>query len=133
MEILSKIDEMGKAAWLGLMVLSFIIFWPLGLALLVFLLWSGRMGCGRHGDIGRHARWRHAPGRWHRGNLSSGNVAFDEYREETLKRLEEEQHEFKDFLDRLRHAKDKVEFDHFMGERGRPRPNAEPDEEPQAT
>lgn len=50
---------------------------------------------------------------------SSGNRAFDEYRAETLRRLEEEQREFKEFLDRLRHAKDKVEFDQFMTERRR--------------
>jgi hypothetical protein len=50
---------------------------------------------------------------------SSGNRAFDEYRTETLRRLEEEQREFKEFLDRLRHAKDKAEFDEFMAERGR--------------
>ena len=50
---------------------------------------------------------------------SSGNRAFDEYRAETLRRLEEEQREFKEFLDRLRHAKDKAEFDQFMAERGR--------------
>jgi len=50
---------------------------------------------------------------------STGNRAFDEYREETLRRLEEEQREFFQFLDRLRHAKDKAEFDQFMAERGR--------------
>ena len=50
---------------------------------------------------------------------SSGNRAFDEYRTETLRRLEEEQREFKEFLDRLRHAKDKAEFDQFMAERNR--------------
>ena len=48
---------------------------------------------------------------------SSGNRAFDEYRAETLRRLEEEQREFRDFLDRLRFAKDKQEFDQFMSER----------------
>ena len=32
-------------------------------------------------------------------------------------RLEEEQREFRDFLDRLRFAKDKTEFDQFMAER----------------
>jgi hypothetical protein len=48
---------------------------------------------------------------------SSGNRAFDEYRDETLRRLEEEQREFREFLDRLRHAKDKAEFDQFMTER----------------
>ena len=51
---------------------------------------------------------------------STGNRAFDEYRAETLRRLEEEQREFKEFLDRLRHAKDKAEFDQFMAERRRP-------------
>jgi hypothetical protein len=48
---------------------------------------------------------------------SSGNRAFDEYREATLKRLEEEQREFRDFLDNLRHAKDRAEFDQFMSSR----------------
>jgi hypothetical protein len=58
---------------------------------------------------------------------SSGNRAFDEYRTETLKRLEEEQREFRDFLERLRVAKDKTEFDHFMAARSnRPEPEALP-------
>ncbi len=48
---------------------------------------------------------------------SSGNSAFDEYRAETLRRLEDEQQEFFDFLDRLRQAKDKAEFDQFMADR----------------
>jgi hypothetical protein len=61
---------------------------------------------------------------------SSGNHAFDAYREDTLRRLEEEQHEFKTFLERLRFAKDRAEFDAFMAER-RPRP-AEPTEPPAA-
>ena len=51
------------------------------------------------------------------GSPSSGNRAFDDYRAETLKRLEDEQHEFKDFLERLRFAKDRAEFDQFMAER----------------
>ena len=38
-----------------------------------------------------------------------------------MKRLEEEQQEFKDFLGRLRFARDRSEFDQFMAERrGRP-------------
>jgi hypothetical protein len=52
---------------------------------------------------------------------SSGNRAFDEYRAETLRRLEDEQREFQEFLVRLREAKDKAEFDQFMADRrGRP-------------
>jgi Protein of unknown function (DUF2852) len=61
---------------------------------------------------------------------SSGNRAFDEYRDETLRRLEEEQREFKAFLDRLRHAKDKAEFDQFMAEHRRPQSG--PADQPQS-
>jgi hypothetical protein len=58
---------------------------------------------------------------------SSGNRAFDEYRAETLRRLEEEQKEFGAYLDRLRFAKDKAEFDQFMTElRQRPPVPPEP-------
>jgi Protein of unknown function (DUF2852) len=137
-----KLDEMGRFAWITLMVLAFIVFWPLGLVILAFLIWSGRMGCGYHG----HGRWQHKMERMQErmdrlrrrmergsefwgGPPSSGNRAFDEYRSETLRRLEEEQREFRDFLDRLRMAKDKAEFDEFMAERrGRPQ---EPGPQPQ--
>jgi hypothetical protein len=61
---------------------------------------------------------------------SSGNRAFDEYRMETLRRLEEEQQEFRDFLTRLRHAKDKEEFDAFMAQH-KPRPTP-PNDQPQS-
>ena len=44
MPLAARIDEYGKLAWIALMVLGFIIFWPLGLALLAFIIWSGRMG-----------------------------------------------------------------------------------------
>ena len=51
------------------------------------------------------------------GPSSSGNSAFDNYRAETLRRLEDEQHGFQDFLGRLRDAKDRAEFDQFINER----------------
>ncbi len=78
-------------------------------------------------------RWWHGDRRPH----TSGNRAFDEYREDTLRRLEDEQREFRDVLDRLRHAKDKAEFDQFMADRRRPRdeppppPPGEPSPQPQ--
>lgn len=50
---------------------------------------------------------------------STGNSAFDAYKADTLRRLEEEQHNFEAFLERLRDAKDKAEFDQFMEERAR--------------
>jgi len=129
-QLTEQIDEVGKPAWLALLVLSFILFWPLGVALLVFLKWSGRMGCGnrhmRHEMKERFkAKMRERYGRWHYAP-SSGNRAFDEYREEAIRKLEEEQREFREFLDRLRHAKDKAEFDQFMAERGRRTQGPEP-------
>lgn len=124
-EMIAWIDDLGKPAWIALMVLGFVLFWPIGLAILAYLIWSGRMGCGRHADMGRWQsrmaeRWERRQQRWQQaagGYGSSGNRAFDEYREATLKRLEEEQREFRDFLERLRLAKDRAEFDQFMAER----------------
>ena len=40
--------------------------------------------------------------------------------------LDEEQREFRDFLDRLRAAKDRAEFDQFMNERRNRPPAPEP-------
>jgi Protein of unknown function (DUF2852) len=122
MDVVAKLDDIGKPAWIGLTILAFILFWPAGLGLLIYLFWSGRMGCGKRGRMsGMHrarGRWYGPCGgsRWGR-NASSGNSAFDEYRAETLRRLEDEQQEFLDFLDRLRQAKDKAEFDQFMADR----------------
>ena len=128
MPITAKLDEYGKPAWIALIVLGFIAWWPLGLCLLAFTIGSGRMmGCG--GTHGGHSRFQDKMERkmdWMRTKMSggpwtnapsSGNHAFDEYRAETLRRLEDEQREFKDFLERLRFAKDKTEFDAFMAER----------------
>ena len=126
MQLAAKIDDYGKPAWIGVMVLGFIVFWPIGLATLAYLIWSGRMGCWKYRGPGRWhfdgvsrersgGEWRHR--RRRNGEESSGNRAFDEYREETLRRLEDEQNEFEGFLERLRHAKDKAEFDQFMEER----------------
>ena len=133
--VVATLDDYGKPAWIAVMVLAFILFWPVGLAILAYLIWSGRMGCGRHGEMsrwqGRMAdRWDRNMERWSRemrGFPSSGNAAFDDYRTETLRRLEEEQREFREFLERLRKAKDKEEFDQFMSDRrSRPSSNIDP-------
>ena len=127
------LDDFGKPAWIGLMILSFVLFWPAGLVVLGFLIGSGRMSCWTHH---RGERWQSrmqrmqermqehaaqwAGPRRARASATSGNRAFDEYRDETLRRLEEEERQFKEFLDRLRHAKDKAEFDQFMADMRRP-------------
>ena len=61
-----KLDELGKPAWIAIMILGFIIWWPLGLAILAYILWSGRMGCWRgayaHGREGASRMGK--PGTW---------------------------------------------------------------------
>ena len=113
------LDQRGKGAWIAAMVLGFVLFWPLGLAILAYMIWSKRMfgSCAN-----RRNRWNHRNGDARSaayGFRSSGNTAFDAYKAETLRRLEEEQEAFQSFLDRLREAKDKAEFDQFMADRAR--------------
>ena len=143
MVLVDKIDDLGKPAWIALMILGFIAWWPIGLAVLAFSIGSGRMGCSHRHNSGQwQSRWQskmermqekmdrmrskmdgaRSGGDWWGTAPSSGNRAFDDYRTETLKRLEDEQREFKEFLERLRFAKDRSEFDQFMNERrNRPR------------
>lgn len=106
----SWLDERGKGAWIAAMVLGFIFLWPVGLAILFYMIWSKRMSSSHYSCASRR---RNHSARSH----STGNTAFDAYKDETLKRLEDEQDAFKAFLDRLRDAKDKTEFDQFMDER----------------
>lgn len=121
-----------RPAWtpatIALMVVGFMVFWPLGLAMLAYILWGDRLdgvkrsfegknwfkGCG-----GRNHRGRH-----YRGFGDTGNVAFDDWRTAELKRLDEERRkldeardEFDDYARELRRAKDQEEFDRFMQNR----------------
>ena len=113
------LDRKGKGAWIAAMVLGFIFFWPIGLALLAYMIWSKRMfnsSCsGSRRMSPKFTTMR-----------SSGNSAFDAYKTETLRRLEEEQENFEAFLKRLRDAKDKAEFDEFMEDRAKRRDSSEP-------
>ena len=103
------LDNKGKGAWIAAMVLGFIFVWPVGLALLLYMIWSKRMfSKSRSMTCGR--RRMHTM-------TSTGNSAFDSYRDEMIRRLEDEQKSFEEILQRLREAKDKSEFDQFMDER----------------
>jgi len=138
-----------RPLWILAMILGFMFWWPVGLAVLFFTIGSRRMGCWGYGRRGGFQGGGYQGG-WQGGGAppwanwksfwsgcggapaqaappSSGNRAFDEYRAETLRRLEEEQKEFGAFLDRLRFAKDKAEFDQFMAEL-RQRPPAPPEQ-----
>jgi len=118
------LDERGKPAWIAAMVLGFIFFWPVGLALLFYMIWSKRMFTGSC----RHSRpWKEHRHSRHGYGPSSGNSAFDAYKADTLRRLEDEQQAFEAFLQRLRDAKDKQEFDAFMDDRARAARETAPD------
>lgn len=127
-----------RPAWtpatIALMVLGFVVFWPLGLAMLAYIIWGDRLdgfkrdvnratdgifaGCRRGSE--KAARWGHG------GFARTGNVAFDDWREKELARLDEERRkldemreEFDDYARELRRAKDQEEFDRFMAGRNR--------------
>ena len=104
------LDRKGKPAWIVAMILGFVFFWPVGLAILAYMIWSNRMfSCSSR----RASRTHYA----FSAMKPSGNSAFDAYKSETLRRLEQEQAEFESFLKRLREARDKAEFDQFMDDR----------------
>jgi hypothetical protein len=112
-----------------LMVIGFIVFWPLGLAMLAYILWGDRIPeIRRHFEANGEAARRWAgfcgsrPRRY--GFTASGNAAFDEYRENELKRLEEERRKldeelraFESYMRDLRRARDQEEFDQFKRQR----------------
>jgi hypothetical protein len=114
-----------------LMIIGFAVFWPLGLAMLAWIIWGDEIG-RRTGELkdqfrsfsDRASSFR--PGEATRAWRSdSGNVAFEEYRERELKRIEEERRklegmreEFETFVREVRRAKDQDEFDRFMRDYG---------------
>ena len=124
-----------KPAWspltIALMVLGFIIFWPLGLAVLGYILWGEKFG----GSPEKAQAYWNKVRSFVSSNKSSGftggfaasssgNAAFDEYRSEQLRRLEEERRRldeeieaFREYMANLHKAKDREEFDRFMSER----------------
>ncbi|MGH6762162.1 MAG: DUF2852 domain-containing protein [Phyllobacterium sp.] len=119
-----------RPAWtpatIALMVLGFVLFWPLGLAMLAYIIWGDRLD-GFKRDVNKATDgvfngFGRACGRTQFS--SSGNAAFDEWREKELERLAEERRkleemraDFEAYARELRRAKDKEEFDRFMNER----------------
>jgi hypothetical protein len=114
-----------RPAWtpltIFLMVIGFIVAWPLGLLMLAYILWGDRIP-----ELRRSAESFRYRGGFSRYNRSgpSGNAAFDEYRRQELRRLDEERRrldeerrEFEAYVWNLRRAKDQEEFDRFMAQR----------------
>jgi hypothetical protein len=110
-----------------LMIIGFAVFWPLGLAMLAWIIWGDQIGAKADELKGQFRSFQERAPRFHneahgfRGR--TGNAAFDEYREQELKRLDEERRkleamraEFESFVQELRRVKDQDEFDRFMRE-----------------
>lgn len=116
-------------ATIALMVLGFVVFWPLGLAMLAYILFGERLQAFKRDanekvdGFARSCRgghWRNH--RFH--HQSTGNSAFDDWRRAELDRIEEERRkldemraDFDSYMRELRRARDKEEFDRFMRER----------------
>ena len=132
----------GQASWtpfeIAAMVLGFIVFWPIGLAILGYKYWQRRNGGADLGTVASNT-WNDAraamtgaaasnPRPWSSGySPSTGNRAFDEWKGVELARLEaerqklEEAHrEFAEFVASVRKAKDREEFERFMAARRGP-------------
>jgi hypothetical protein len=115
----------------ALTVIGFMLFWPLGLVMLAYILWGDRVPEFRRHFAGVRQGWSRewggGCGAWRQAR--SGNSAFDDYRERELRRLEEERRrleeerrQFEAFVHNLRRARDQEEFDRFMRDRNnRPR------------
>ena len=107
--LLTRLDGLSRIAWLAITATAFIVAWPLGLALLAYLIGSGRLQAW-------YEEYTEAPGTWF--NLgrgapasrseagdcisrarSSGYKAFDDCRNDTLSRLEKEEYEFQAYLE----------------------------------
>ena len=124
-----------RPAWtpatIALMVIGFMVFWPLGLAMLAYIIWGDRLdGFKRDVNMATDGMFASCRGRSHwKAQSRTGNVAFDDWREKELERLAEERRkldetlaEFDDYARELRRAKDQEEFDRFMSNRSKSTP-----------
>ena len=118
-----------RPAWtpatIALMVLGFMVFWPLGLAMLAYIIWGDRLDAFK-ADVNRATDGFASSFRKNRHGMrtSSGNAAFDDWRDAELSRLDEERkkldemrREFDQHMRDLRMARDRTEFERFMADR----------------
>lgn len=91
-------------------VLGFAVWWPLGLAVIGYILWGGSIDELISDGVSNVKSMT-------RPRATSGNAAFNDYRRDTLRKLEEEQAEFNEYVKNLRHARDREEFERFMADR----------------
>ena len=141
----------GRSHWTPLeiaaMVLGFVFFWPVGLAILGYKMWTRRYGGAdlqtmasgafsrAQGVMNNVASAKPGAASPWRGfasqTVGSGNRAFDDWKATQVSRLDEERRkldderkkldeahkEFNAFVEQVRHAKDREEFERFMKDR----------------
>jgi predicted membrane metal-binding protein len=98
--------------WVAFWVVTALFWLALPVALLVFGASIWRAQARRWYALPADAQGRPSP-----FVRKSGNTAFDDYKAETLRRLDEERERFRDFLERRRQSRDKEAFDRFVSER----------------
>jgi len=119
----------GRGLEIAGIILGFIFVWPLALA---YLVWK-MCGYPKYDEAKAflNETLRRAKDHLFRsrgpagfGFASTGNAAFDDYRRSELERLEEERRkldeearDFRNFVEELKRAKDREEFDAYMAKR----------------
>ncbi|MBV1703072.1 MAG: DUF2852 domain-containing protein [Hyphomicrobiales bacterium] len=140
----------GRRRWSAIellaMVLGFVFFWPIGLAILALKIWQkrtdhpgdlvdaaqGLAASGKEwarskmsGEMQR--KWDQGRTTWSQAGTPTGNTAFDDWRTGEIAKLEEQraklvqaERDFAEHIDGLRRARDREAFDQFMAARNRP-------------
>ncbi len=120
----------GRGLEIAGIILGFIFAWPLALA---YLVWK-MMGYPKYDQAKAYLNetfgrakddlFRSRGPAGFGGFASTGNAAFDDYRRSELERLEEERRrldeearDFRNFVEELKRAKDREEFDAYMAKR----------------
>ncbi|GLK81161.1 DUF2852 domain-containing protein [Methylopila turkensis] len=140
--VIPGVPHRWTALTIALTAIGFIVFWPLGLAMVVYVVWGERIAAWAKSPAnplkagGPFANARRAAedfGRNVRGDFgrkaATGNAAFDAWRDAELRRLNEERAKldettaaFEAHLRAERGGQDdtrqREEFDRFMRERG---------------
>ncbi|HEV2558510.1 MAG TPA: DUF2852 domain-containing protein [Microvirga sp.] len=105
-------------------IVGFIFAWPLALAYLAWKFTGYPMPEAAKAYTERTFGWRFVPAARTSHAPFTGNSAFEEYRQRELQRLEEERRKldeesraFAEFVEELKRAKDREEFDAFMQKR----------------
>lgn len=141
--VIPGVPHRWTALTIALAAIGFVVFWPLGLAVIVYVVWGEKLAAwaGSSGgafasvrkaadDLGREFRDGLSPKGFGAGARNTGNAAFDAWRAAELKRIHEARRKLDEitsaFEAHLRaerggqsdDARQRDEFERFMASRG---------------